>query len=256
MAFSTPCRSRRTPQWSSLVQRASRLSIRIGASSEAASSSTATAGAKSGTVKLEGRTIQGSVEPLNNFVLVRLAAAQEKTEGGILLTGKAKVVKTEGTVVAIGPGRIHPDSGIVVPVPVQVGEGVVYGKYDGTEVDYDGGKHTLIRDDDVLVKFRGDSLTLEGADVIRDNVLVRVDTSEQTTEGGILIAKTSAAEKRPSTGEVVKVGPGRVASNGDIMPMEVAPGDMVKFRDFASNEVEIEGQEYNVVRMVDILAKY
>jgi chaperonin GroES len=207
-------------------------------------------------VKLEGRTIQGEVKPLNNFVLVKLAAAQEKTDGGILLTGKAKVVKTQGQVVAVGPGRTYPDSGIVVSVPVSSGEGVVYGKYDGTEIEYNDAKHTLIRDDDVLIKFAGGDLTLENAEVIRDNVLVRVDTSEKTTEGGILIAKTSSADKRPSTGEVIKVGPGRTASNGEIMPMEVAPGDMIKFRDFASNDVEIEGQEYCVVKMADILAKF
>jgi chaperonin GroES len=209
-------------------------------------------------VKLEGRTIQGEVKPLNNFVLVKVAAAQEKTDGGILLTGKAKIVKTQGRVVAAGPGRTHPDSGITISVPVEAGEGVVYGKYDGTEIEYNGAKHTLIRDDDVLVKFGGggDELTLENAEVTRDNVLVRVDTSEKATEGGILIAKTSSADKRPSTGEVIKVGPGRTASNGELMPMEVSPGDMIKFRDFAGNEVEIEGQEYCVVKMADILAKF
>jgi chaperonin GroES len=208
-------------------------------------------------VKLEGRTIQGEVKPLNNFVLVKVAEAQEKTDGGILLTGKAKIVKTQGQVVAAGPGRTHPDSGITISVPVSAGEGVVYGKYDGTEIEYNGAKHTLIRDDDVLIKFSGgDELTLDNVEVIRDNVLVRVDTSEKTTEGGILIAKTSSADKRPSTGEVIKVGPGRTASDGELMPMEVSAGDMIKFRDFAGNEVEIEGQEYCVVKMVDILVKF
>ena len=43
-----------------------------------------------------------------------MAEAQDTTEGGILLTGKAKIQKTEGTVVAVGPGRTHQDSGVVV----------------------------------------------------------------------------------------------------------------------------------------------
>ena len=47
-----------------------------------------------------------------------------------------------------------------------------------------------------------------------------------------------------------------MASNGELMTMDVSPGDMIKFRDFAGNEVEIEGKEYSVVKMVDILAKY
>jgi chaperonin GroES len=208
-------------------------------------------------IKVDGRTVEGgAVQPANNFILVKKADAVEKTEGGILLTGKAKVVKTEGTVVSVGPGKTHPETGAVFDMPVAPGEGVVYGKYDGTEIDIDGVKHTLIRDDDVLVKFTGDKLTLDSADVIRDAVLVHVETKETATEGGILIAKTSKSERKPSTGKVVKVGPGRFATNGEKMEMEVQPGDFVKFRDFAGNEVEIEGQEYSVVRMADILARF
>lgn len=193
---------------------------------------------------------------MNNFLLVKKVPAVESTTGGILLTGKAKIVKTEGTVISVGPGKTHPESGITIPMPIQPGEGVVYGKYDGTEIDLDGDKHTLIRDDDILVKFTGTALSLESVDVVRDNVLVEVDSSDQQTEGGILIAKSSNTEKRPSTGKVVKVGPGRIAANGELMPMDVDVGDMIKFRDFAGNEVDIEGREYSVVRMADILAKY
>lgn len=207
-------------------------------------------------VKVDGRTVDGEVKPANNFILVKKAGAIEQTQGGILLTGKAKVVKTQGTVVSVGPGKTHPETGAVFDMPVAAGEGVVYGKYDGTEIDIDGAKHTLIRDDDVLVKFTGDELTLDSAEVVRDAVLVYVETKESSTEGGILIAKSSKSESKPSTGKVVKVGPGRFATNGAKMEMEVKPGDFVKFRDFAGNEVEIEGEEYSVVRMADILAKF
>ncbi|KAL7567025.1 hypothetical protein ACA910_019948 [Epithemia clementina (nom. ined.)] len=211
------------------------------------------------TITVDGRKVSGPVAPLNNFLLVKIADAVEQTQGGILLAGKAKIRKTEGVVVAVGPGRTHPDSGLVLAMPVQVGDGVVYGKYDGTELDISGRKHTLIRDDDILVKFSSSTgeLTLDSVDVTNDNVLISVDTSkEQATEGGILIAKSSSSESRPSTGKVIKVGPGRYASNGERMTMDVSVGDMVKFRDFAGNEVQIEGQEYSVVRMADILAKF
>lgn len=140
-------------------------------------------------------------------------------------------------------------------MPVEPGNGVVYGKYDGTEIDYDGNKHTLIRDDDILVKFSGD-LTLESAEVVSDNVLVKVDASEEATTSGLIIASTAKKSSKPSTGEVVKVGPGRMASNGEIMTVDIAVGDEVKFRDFAGNEVQIDGEEYAVVRMTDILAKF
>jgi len=159
-------------------------------------------------------------------------------------------------VVSTGPGKVHQESGVIFPMPVQIGDGVVFGKYDGTEVNYDGAKHTLIRDDDVMIKFTGESLNIDTAETTSDNVLVRVDEKEEETSGGLLIASTSSSNKRPSTGTVVKVGPGRMASNGELMSMDVKEGDMVKFRDFAGNEVTIDGKEYSVVKMVDILAKF
>jgi chaperonin GroES len=204
---------------------------------------------------LDGRKISGAVKPLNNFLLVKVAEAMEKTEGGILLTGKAKIQKTEGTVVSVGPGRTHQDSGVVFDMPVSEGDGIVYGKYDGTEINISGARHTLIRDDDILVKFSGE-LSVDTVDVVRDNVLVAVDRTEEETDGGILIAKSSKSDSKPSTGKVIKVGPGKIASDGKLMPMDVAVGDMVKFRDFAGNEVEIGELEYSVVKMSDVLAKF
>lgn len=205
---------------------------------------------------LEGRIIKGEFKPINNFILVKKAEAKDQTEGGILLSGKAKIVKTEGQVISVGPGKTHPDSGKVLEIPVAPGESVVYGKYDGTEIDYNGKPHTLIRDDDILVKFSGDELSMDTVDVVRDNVLVKVNTKEEETTGGILIAKSSSRESKPSTGEVVKVGPGRMASDGTMMPMDVEVGDMVKFRDFAGNEVEIGDEDFSVVNVADILAKF
>lgn len=207
--------------------------------------------------KIDGRTIEGgSVQPTNNFVLVQIVEAQDQTDGGILLTGKAKIVKTEGRVISVGPGKTHPDTGATFDMPVSVGENVVYGEFDGTEIDIDGVKHTLIRDDDILVKFTGDKLSVDSSNVVRDAVLVAVEAKETSTEGGILIASSSKSSSKPSTGKVVKVGPGRFASNGERMEMEIEEGDMIKFRDFAGNEVEIDGEEYTVVRSLDILAKY
>lgn len=205
---------------------------------------------------LDGRKIQGELAPLNNFILVKTAKAIDQTEGGILLTGKAKIVKTEGTVVAVGPGRTHPDSGKIIEMPVRVGDGVVYGKYDGTEVKLNDDAHTLIRDNDVLVKFSSDELTIDTVEVIRDNVLVKVERKEAETEGGILIAKSANKNDKPSMGMVVKAGPGKMAANGELIPMEIQVGDMVKFRDFLGSEVEIGKEEYSVIQMADILAKF
>jgi len=206
-------------------------------------------------LKLEGRNIEGVLAPTNNFVLVKIAEVEDTTKGGIVLTGSAKITKTEGIVISVGPGKTHQESGILFPMPVIPGDGVVYGKYDGTEIDYDGAKHTLIRDDDVLVKF-DETLSMDTVDVTSDNVLVRCDASEEETSSGLVIAASSTKGSKPSTGEVVKVGPGKMASNGEIMTVDIDVGDLVKFRDFAGNEVIIEGEEFAVVRMTDILAKF
>ena len=208
---------------------------------------------------LDGKDIDNEFTPINNYMLVQVAEAKEESDGGIILTGKQKITKAEGKVVSVGPGRIYEDSGVYIPMPVEAGESVVYGKYSGTELDYNGKKHLLISDIDVMVKFEGEELTLEGADVIYDNVLVYVEEKEEDTSvGGILLAKSSTKSRstKPSTGEVIKVGPGRTAINGELMEMDVAVGDFVKFRDFSGEKIEIEGKKYSVVKMNDILAKF
>jgi len=209
---------------------------------------------------LEGRIIAdgGSVVPLNNFLLVKVADIQDETDSGILLTNTAKIVKTEGTVVSVGPGRTHGDSGLYYEIPVSPGDGVVYGKYDGTVLDYGGSRHALIRDDDILVKFSGDKLTVESADVCNESILILGNERGDQTAGGLLLAapKKGDAASRPSTGKVIKVGSGKMAADGTRMSMPVEVGDQVKFRDFAGNEVDIDGKEYSVVKMTDILAKF
>ena len=59
----------------------------------------------SSTYTLDGRALSNPVEPTNNFILVKLDEAADETDGGIILTKKAKQKVTSGTVVAVGPGR-------------------------------------------------------------------------------------------------------------------------------------------------------
>lgn len=211
---------------------------------------------------LDGQTIEGELAPTNNFILVKIADVQEETAGGIFLTGKAKTGKSEGIVVSTGPGKTHRESGYIFPMNVNVGEKVMYGKYDGTELTYDGIKHLLIQDDDVLVKFdcetaEEEQQTIENAQVLDDSVLIKIDKDKEITSnsGDILIAATSK-KKKVTIGEVVKVGSGKISSNGTLMPVDVEEGDMVKFRDFATKEVQIGDDDYAVVKFVDLLVKY
>mmetsp|Transcript_858 Transcript_858/g.1235 ORF Transcript_858/g.1235 Transcript_858/m.1235 type:complete len:246 (-) Transcript_858:221-958(-) len=206
---------------------------------------------------LEGKEIEKDFTPINNMLLVKKVDVIEQTEGGIFLTGKDKIKKSEGEVTATGTGRINSETGFQSPMPLSIGESVAFGKFDGEEVTYNGATHTLIRDDDVLVKFpKGSGKTLDDAEVLWDSVLVKVVEETMESTGGILISATSKKASVSSIGEVVKVGPGRLAFNGVVMEMDVEVGDFVKFRDFAAQEVDIGDEDYAVVRMSDLLAKF
>lgn len=204
---------------------------------------------------LEGWKIDGAIKPVNNFILIERAKEEEQSDGGILFSKSAKVKKTQGKVLSVGPGKPHPDSGKPFPMPVSPGDNVVYGQYDGTEVNIDGVTHSLIRDNDILVKFSGDELTVDSVEAVNDGILVFVETKETSTSTGLILS-TGENTKRPSTGEVVKVGPGRMGASGELLPMSVAVGDQVKFLDFAGNEVKIGDKEYSMVTMPEVIAKF
>uniref|UniRef100_A0A6S8ZAI7 20 kDa chaperonin, chloroplastic n=1 Tax=Ditylum brightwellii TaxID=49249 RepID=A0A6S8ZAI7_9STRA len=217
---------------------------------------------------LDGKPIEKPLEPTNNMLLVKNVEVQDTTSGGIVLTGRQKIVRKEGTVVATGPGRYNSETGVHFPLPVSVGDSVLYADYVGSELEYNGAKHMLISDNDILVTFNAGDTTdsIANANVLYDAVLVKIKKSDiEESSSGILISRTIVKKggTKSSVGEVVKVGPGRKAFNGVLMEMDVSVGDFIKFRDFASNvvkldvkEAEAENVEFAVVRMTDILAKF
>ena len=85
-----------------------------------------------------------NVTPLHDRVIVKPAAAEEKTAGGIIIPDTAKEKPQRGTVVAAGPGKKDE------PVSVKSGDTVLYGKYAGTELSIDGNDFLLISQNDVL----------------------------------------------------------------------------------------------------------
>ena len=87
---------------------------------------------------------------------------------------------------------------------------------------------------------------------LHDRVLVRRVTAEEKTRGGIIIPDT--AKEKPQEGEVVAVGPGRVADNGNRVPVDVAVGDKVIYSKYGGTEVKYAGEEYLVLSARDVLA--
>ncbi|MFQ6611516.1 MAG: co-chaperone GroES [Fidelibacterota bacterium] len=89
------------------------------------------------------------IKPLADRVVVEAAPAEEKSTGGIILPDTAQEKPQQGTVVAVGPGKIS-DSGVEIKMSVKVGDKILYGKYSGTEVTYDGKEYMIMRESDIL----------------------------------------------------------------------------------------------------------
>lgn len=83
---------------------------------------------------LEGKSISGPLEPLSNFVFVKVREAKAQTLGGIVIPDQAKEKPTEGVVVGVGPGKLNVDTNVLTPMPVALGQRVLYGKFDGSKV--------------------------------------------------------------------------------------------------------------------------
>lgn len=155
---------------------------------------------------------------------------------------------------AAGPGKLHPHTGVRITNPVQAGCSVLYGKFTGVAMTYNDEQVTMIRDDDILLYYKDSQIiTLQNATPCRDYVLVKIEKSKLTTSSGIVVAEMALRDYENCEGIVVKVGEGRMCSTGQFTPSPVQVGERVKFKDYAGNEVKIEGEDYALVKMVDIL---
>ena len=85
-----------------------------------------------------------SIKPLADRVLIKPAAAEEKTVGGIIIPDSAKEKPLKGEVVAVGYGTKDEE------MVVKEGDTVLYGKYAGTEIEFEGEKYLIMRQSDVL----------------------------------------------------------------------------------------------------------
>ncbi|MBU0681225.1 MAG: co-chaperone GroES [Proteobacteria bacterium] len=89
------------------------------------------------------------IRPLNDRILVKRLASEEKTAGGIIIPDSAKEKPAEGKIVAIGPGKLN-DKGERVAMDVKVGDNVLFSKYGGTDIKLDGENYLIMREDDIL----------------------------------------------------------------------------------------------------------
>ena len=90
-----------------------------------------------------------SLKPLADRVVVEPAPVEDKSAGGIILPDTAQEKPQQGVVVAAGPGKVS-DSGNLLSMTVKNGDKVLYGKYSGSEVTFDGVEYVIMRESDIL----------------------------------------------------------------------------------------------------------
>jgi len=89
------------------------------------------------------------IRPLNDRVIVKRVAEEQKTIGGIIIPDTAKEKPQEGKIVAVGPGKREKD-GKRISLEVKEGDRILFSKYAGTEIKIDGEEHIFMREDDIL----------------------------------------------------------------------------------------------------------
>jgi chaperonin GroES len=89
------------------------------------------------------------IRPLQDRVIVKRIAEEEKTKGGIIIPDTAKEKPQEGKVIAVGKGKVN-DDGKLIPLQVKAGEKILFGKYSGSEIKIDGEEHLIMREEDIL----------------------------------------------------------------------------------------------------------
>ncbi|MDQ0228333.1 MULTISPECIES: co-chaperone GroES [Metabacillus] len=89
------------------------------------------------------------LKPLGDRVIIELVESEEKTASGIVLPDSAKEKPQEGKVVAVGTGRVL-DNGEKVALEVAEGDRIIFSKYAGTEVKYEGTEYLILRESDIL----------------------------------------------------------------------------------------------------------
>jgi chaperonin GroES len=87
---------------------------------------------------------------------------------------------------------------------------------------------------------------------LHDRVIVKRIEEKETVKGGIIIP--DSAKEKPQEGEVIAVGAGR-REKGELIPLDVKPGDRVLFGKYGGTEIKLEGEEYLILREEEILAK-
>jgi chaperonin GroES len=98
----------------------------------------------------EGAGETMKIRPLYDRIVVKRIEEQETVRGGIIIPDSAKEKPQEGEVIAVGKGKRNEKDGTLVPLDVQVGDRILFGKYSGSDIKLDGDEYMIMREDEVL----------------------------------------------------------------------------------------------------------
>ncbi|EFV12871.1 co-chaperone GroES [Segniliparus rugosus] len=90
-----------------------------------------------------------NIKPLEDKILVEANEAETTTASGLVIPDTAKEKPQEGTVIAVGEGRVT-EKGNRIPLDVKAGDTVIYSKYGGTEIKYNGKEYLILSARDIL----------------------------------------------------------------------------------------------------------
>lgn len=96
------------------------------------------------------------IRPLHDRVVVKAIDAEQKSKGGIIIPDTAKEKPMEGEVVAVGTGTKNED-GKTIALDVKIGDRVLYGKWSGTEVKFDGEDYLIMKESDIMAIVEGNA---------------------------------------------------------------------------------------------------
>ncbi|KAF8016465.1 hypothetical protein BT93_H1857 [Corymbia citriodora subsp. variegata] len=154
-----------------------------------------------------------------------------------------------------------------IEISVKTGSQVVYSKYAGTELEFNGSTHLILKEDDILGILETDDVEdlkpLNEIAITTCNFLIdchassilsnKVAEAEEKTTGGLLL--TEASKEKPSIGTVIAVEPGPLDDEGNRKPLVVSAGNIVMYSKYAGNDFKGSGgSDYIVLRASDVMA--
>ncbi|PSS34310.1 Chaperonin Cpn10 like [Actinidia chinensis var. chinensis] len=190
-----------------------------------------------------------TLKPLGDRVLVKVKTAEEKTGGGILLPASTLKKPQGGEVVAVGEGKKTGKK--KVDGGVKTGAQIVYLKYAGTEVEFSGSNHLILKEDDIVGILETDDV--KDMKPLNDRILIKVAAAEEKTAGGLFL--TDKVKEKPTIGTVVAVGPGHLDEEGNQQPLPISVGTAVLFSKYSGNDFKsADGSDYVALRVSDVMA--